>query len=369
MTDSIPAMMVGPATADRPPFLEISDVCFKHKNQTVVFHVSLELVEGEIGAIVGPSGCGKSTLMRGIAGFEIPTGGFIRMNSEMLSTPEKIVEPEHRGIGMVFQDVTLFPHLDVTQNINFGIRKWHPLAQQQRIKELLGLLGLSGFEHRHPHSLSGGEQQRIALARALAPKPGLLLLDEVFSSLDVEHRHKLVPQVREVLKAEKINAILVTHDQNEAFALADRIGVMEDGHLHQWDTPFNIYHQPQDRFTARFIGEGTLISATVVGERKLESEFGTHFFPESKNLQVGQQVDIMLRPDDILHDDDSDLRGEVMQKSFRGSHFLYRIRLTSAEMLYCLADSHHNHHIGEWIGISPNIEHVVIFDRQNGKPT
>lgn len=329
--------------------------------------VSLALMEGEIGSIVGPSGCGKSTLMRGIAGFEIPTRGSIAMIGRMLSTPDTVVEPEHRGVGMVFQDVTLFPHLDVTQNIAFGIRKWHPDSKKARVEELLKLLGLAGFEQRHPHSLSGGEQQRIALARAMAPKPDLLLMDEAFSSLDLEHRQTLVPQVREVLKAENISAILVTHDHNEAFAMADRIGVMENGRLHQWDTPFNLYHKPHDQFTARFIGEGAMISATVVGEQRLQSAFGTHSVRRSEKLEIGEQVDIMLRPDDILHDDDSALKGEVIQKSFRGSHFLYRVRLESQEVLYCLADSHHNHHIGEWIGINPNIEHIVIFNKQNGQ--
>ena len=347
--------------------LSIDAVSFATEERTVVFEVSLTLQDGEIGSIVGPSGCGKSTLMRGIAGFEQPSGGTITMHGRTLSNQQMVVEPEDRGIGMVFQDVTLFPHLNVIDNVRFGIRKWHPDAQKERVEALLNLLGLTGFEHRHPHSLSGGEQQRIALARAMAPKPELLLMDEAFSSLDLEHRQKLVPQVREVLKAEGISAILVTHDHNEAFAMADQIGVMEYGVLHQWDTPFNLYHKPRDRFTARFIGEGAVICATVVGEGKLQSAFGVHPIRKKEHLKIGEMVDIMLRPDDILHDDDSTLQGEVMQKSFRGSHFLYRVRMKTNEVLYCLADSHHNHRVGEWIGIKPNIEHIVIFDRQNGE--
>ncbi len=353
------------ATQNASLLLDIQDVSFANDDRQIVFDVSLELTEGEIGSIVGPSGCGKSTLMRGIAGFETPSHGSITMLGRTLSTPDTVVEPEHRGVGMVFQDVTLFPHLSVTQNIEFGIRKWPLESRKARVTELLNLLGLVGFDQRHPHSLSGGEQQRIALARAMAPKPHLLLLDEAFSSLDLEHRQTLVPEVREVLKAENISAILVTHDHNEAFAMADRIGVMENGRLHQWDTPFNIYHKPYDQFTARFIGEGAMISATVVGEQQLQSAFGTHSIRQREKLEIGEQVDIMLRPDDILHDDESTLKGEVIQKSFRGSHFLYRIRLASQEVLYCLADSHHNHHIGEWIGINPNIEHIVIFNKHN----
>lgn len=367
MPETIPATTANPESQTLPALLDILSISFKYKDKTAVSGVTFSLDDGEIGAIVGPSGCGKSTLMRGIAGFETPIHGSIAMNGSVISTPDGVVEPENRGVGMVFQDVTLFPHLDVAQNIRFGIRKWHPDSQLQRVKELLDLFNLSNFEDRHPHSLSGGEQQRIALARAMAPRPKLLLMDESFSSLDAEHRHQLVPKVREVLKSEKISAILVTHNQDVGFALADRIGVMESGQLHQWDTPLNIYHQPCNRFTARFIGEGTLISATVQGERKLSTAFGTHYFENDECLQIGDQVDIMLRPDDILHDDESEIRGKVEHKAFRGSHFLYRIRLASEEMLYCLADSHHNHHIGEWIGITPNIEHIVIFDKKNGE--
>ncbi len=363
----MPTEVADQISQDSSPLLDIRGVSFSTEERTVVSDVSLTLHDGEIGSIVGPSGCGKSTLMRGIAGFEKPVRGAISMHARALSTTDTIVEPEHRGIGMVFQDVTLFPHLNVRQNICFGIRKWHPQSQKERVSDLLDLLSLSGFENRHPDSLSGGEQQRIALARAMAPKPDLLLLDEAFSSLDLEHRQKLVPQVREVLKAENISAILVTHDHNEAFAMADRIGVMENGRLHQWDTPFNLYHKPRDQFTARFIGEGALIDATVVGKKQLQSAFGRHTIRNGEHLQVGETVDIMLRPDDILHDDSSHLKGEVMQKSFRGSHFLYRVRLQTQEVLYCLADSHHNHHIGEWIGINPNIEHVVIFNKNNSE--
>jgi len=352
--------------------VSVQDVTFRpiHAEHPVLKHVSLVVPHGELVVLMGRSGSGKSSLCYALNGL-VPQfiqgewTGTVTVHGQ--PTTQSPVWQQANRVGMVFQDVTLFPHLDVAQNIKFGIRKWHPDSQLQRIKELLDLFNLPNFEDRHPHSLSGGEQQRIALARAMAPRPKLLLMDETFSSLDTEHRQQLVPKVREVLKSEKISAILVTHNQNVGFALADRIGVMESGQLHQWDTPFNIYHQPCNRFTARFVGEGTLISATVLSERKLSTAFGTHYFENNERLQVGEQVDIMLRPDDILHDDESEIRGKVVHKAFRGSHFLYRIRLVSEEMLYCLADSHHNHHIGEWIGITPNIEHIVIFDKKNGE--
>lgn len=346
-----------------PPLLDIRDISFVTDRKTVVSGVEFTLEKDEIGAIIGPSGCGKSTLMRLIAGFEVPVSGSIAVNGQILSTPERFVEPEKRGIGMVFQDVTLFPHLTAAENISFGITKWPQNEQQERIRELLSLFGLTGFENRHPHSLSGGEQQRIALARSLAPRPSLLLLDEAFSSLDFEHRQKLVPQLREILKNENISAILVTHDHNEAFVLADRIGVMQNGRLTQWDTPFNLYHKPYNRFAARFIGEGVLIAAKVIDKRKVQTAIGIHSLENSDNLHVGDEVEMLLRPDDILHDDDSDFKGKVVQKSFRGSHFLYRVQLETSEHVYCLADSHHNHQIGEWIGMNSNIEHVVIFNK------
>ena len=345
-----------------PPLLELRGISFAAADKPIVTDVDLTLEQGEIGAIIGPSGSGKSTLMRLIAGFELPHGGSIMMDGQILSTTEHSVEPENRGVGMVFQDIVMFPHLTVAQNIAFGISRWQPDKQQERIRELLSLFGLPGFEDRYPHSLSGGEQQRIALARSMARRPNLLLLDEAFSSLDFVHRQKLVPQVREILKNENISAILVTHDHNEAFVLADQVGIMQNGRLEQWDTPFNLYHKPGNRFAARFVGEGVLIAAKVIDKQKVQTAIGIHSLDNSENLQIGDKVEMLLRPDDILHDDESDFKGKVLQKSFRGSHFLYQVQLESNEQIFCLADSHHDHRIGEWIGLNSNIEHVVIFN-------
>ena len=345
--------------------LDVERVSFANGDQSVVQEVSFSLDYGSLGAIVGPSGCGKTTLMRGIAGFEIPLAGEIRLDGRTISTAQKIVEPEVRGVGMVFQDVTLFPHLSVAGNIAFGIGSWPQQQQQQRVKELLSLFKISGLEHRHPHELSGGEQQRIALARALAPKPKLLLLDEAFSSLDLELRQSLVPQVREVLLDQKISAVLVTHDQHEAFAFADQIGVINKGRLLQWDTAFNLYHEPTNRFTARFIGEGIFISGQVTSHGTLKTLLGNHSFDNHRNLEIGEKVDLLLRPDDFLYDNDSETKGTVIQKVFRGTHFLYTVVLENRELIYCIADSHNHHQIGDEIGLRVNIEHTVLFDRKN----
>ncbi len=344
--------------------LEVQGVSFAYGNgRSAVDNVSFDLVEGEIGSVIGPSGCGKSTLLRGIAGFEQPKSGSIRMNGDLLSNSAHSIAPEQRCIGMVFQDYALFPHLSVAENIEFGLRNWRNSERKNRVAELLNLIGMEDFGERSPHSLSGGEQQRIALARAIAPKPRLLLMDEAFSSLDVEICRILLPEVKQILLQEGITSILVTHDHDIAFAIADKIGVMERGRVHQWDVPFNVYHQPINRFTARFIGEGEFIPAVVVGEQMLQTVLGLHSFDNEMELKKDDQVEILLRPDDILHDDNSPLTGQVMRKSFRGSHYLYTVKLTDGQSVYCLADSHHNHRIGEQIGIRLNIEHVVIFEK------
>ncbi len=341
--------------------LKISGLSAAYEKSLVVSDVSIDLNQVEIGSIVGPSGCGKSTLLRCIAGFEQPQKGTITMNGQVIANPQWSVAPEQRGIGMVFQDVTLFPHLSIAKNIAFGLRKWNKQNIKERVSELLNMIGLDNYGDRHPSSLSGGEQQRVALARAMAPKPKLLLMDEAFSSLDHERRQSLVPEVRNILKTEKMSAILVTHDHNEAFAIADRVGVMQNGNIHQWDTPYNLYHHPCNKFTARYIGEGTFIFAKVIDDSTVESVFGTHRATNFHKLPSAKDGHMLVRPDDILHDDDSPLQAKVVKKSFRGSHFLYRVRLENGEHADCLADSHHNHSIGERIGIRPNIEHLVIF--------
>ncbi|MDE0309169.1 MAG: ABC transporter ATP-binding protein [Acidiferrobacterales bacterium] len=346
------------------PLLAVCDVSLSYGNgRRAVNAVSFELQPGEMGSILGPSGCGKSTLLRGIAGFEPLHAGSITMNSATLSSPGNSVAPEKRNIGLMFQDYALFPHLSVSQNISFGLRKWKAADRDNRVRSLLMLIDLEGFGDRDPYSLSGGEQQRIALARAIAPKPELLLMDEPFSSLDVEIRNTLIPEVKRILTQENISTIMVTHNHEIAFSMADKIGIMEKGYVHQWDVPFNVYHHPLNRFTARFVGEGEFISADVISDQMLRSAFGLHAFQNDYGLKRDAQVEILLRPDDILHDDASELTGKVIRKSFRGSHFLYTVRLEDGQSIYCLADSHHNHQLGEHIGLRLNIEHIVIFEK------
>ncbi|MEZ2720915.1 ABC transporter ATP-binding protein [Paenalcaligenes hominis] len=245
-------------------FLHLQNISLAYNTpeglKTVVDQLNLQLDQGHIGCLLGASGCGKTTVLRAIAGFEPLRHGVIKLNQQVLSTPEHSVVPEKRQVGMMFQDYALFPHLSVEKNIGFGLRKQTKQARRQRIEEMLHLVGLETLAQRYPHELSGGQQQRVALARALAPEPSLLLLDEPFSNLDVDTRERLAFEVREILQKTGLTAILVTHNQAEAFAIADRIGVMQDGVIVQWDTAYGLHHNPVNEFVSDFIRREALMT-------------------------------------------------------------------------------------------------------------
>ncbi|MBP6761771.1 MAG: ABC transporter ATP-binding protein, partial [Thauera sp.] len=244
--------------------LQLIDIDLAFGPHRIVHKLSFSLEKGQIGCLLGPSGCGKTTVLRCIAGFERVAAGEIRLGGEVVSTARMHLAPERRRIGMVFQDYALFPHLSVADNIGFGLRAEASTTRDARVAELLQLVGLAGQGNKYPHEMSGGQQQRVALARALAPRPSLLLLDEPFSNLDVELRERLSYEVRDIIKVAKTTAILVTHDQNEAFAVADEIGIMHEGRIQQWDTPYQLYHKPANRFVADFIGQGVFIEGRML---------------------------------------------------------------------------------------------------------
>lgn len=344
--------------------LSLDSVSVGYGGVAIVQNVSLSLGNGQIGCLLGPSGCGKSTLLRAIAGFEPVMSGTISMAEKVLSSVKKKVSPDKRQVGMVFQDLALFPHLTIAENIAFGLQGCSEVETNSRVHELLQLVGLEGMGQRYPHSLSGGQQQRIALARAMAPRPKLLLLDEPFSGLDASLRETLVPEVREILLREEVSALLVTHDQNEAFAMADQVAVMEQGKILQSDTPYSVYHSPVNRFVADFVGEGEFLQGIVKANNKVDSPLGLLDVDQAHDFVEGQAVNILVRPDDLLHDDDSDVTAEIISKQFRGSHFLYRVKLASNQELYCFASSHHNHAIGEPIGIKLDLDHLVMFPQE-----
>jgi iron(III) transport system ATP-binding protein len=325
--------------------------------------VSFTLKPGKIGCILGPSGCGKTTVLRAIAGFEPAYGGRILIDQVEVSSRDYCVATEKRNIGMVFQDFALFPHLSVADNVRFGLKSWPSREQKERVQELLAMIGMPAYGQAFPHQLSGGQQQRVALARAMAPRPGILLMDEPFSSMDVDLREQLAREVRNILKQENVTAILVTHDQNEAFAVADEICVMNDGRIQQQDSGYNLYHRPVNRFVADFIGQGVIIPATVENEHSVRTELGCINGEVPPGSEKGSQVDVLIRPDDVVHDDSSSDTAIVVEKSFRGADFLYFLRMDSGIEVLCLAPSHHNHKINERIGIRLNVDHLVIFER------
>jgi iron(III) transport system ATP-binding protein len=259
---------------------------------------------------------------------------------------------------MVFQDYALFPHLRIADNITFGLHGWPKEERTARLRELAELVGLSKVLGKYPFEMSGGQQQRVAVARALAPRPELLLLDEPFSNLDVELRERLSLEVRDIIRASGATAILVTHDQHEAFAVADEIGILHQGSIQQWDSAYNLYHRPANRFVADFVGQGVFLPARALNSHQLEIELGVL---KGEAPHGGRTVEVLLRPDDVVHDDAAPTQAEVVHKAFRGADILYTLRLASGRKVLALVPSHHNHALGERIGIRLDVDHVVAF--------
>ena len=342
--------------------LELNELACGYDDTPIVHELSLHLRAGDIGCLLGPSGCGKTTTLRSIAGFEAVTAGEIRLRGELLSSPTTRVPPDRRRIGMVFQDYALFPHLTVSENIAFGISR-HP--QRRRIvSELLELVNLDRLGNRYPHELSGGQQQRVALARALAPEPAMLLMDEPFSNLDGDLRRRLSAEVRDILKARGISAMLVTHDQSEAFAMCDQVGVLREGRLQQWDTPYNLYHEPATPFVASFIGQGYFLRGQLLTPDTVQTELGVIRGNRAYQLPTGSAVDVLLRPDDIVGEDGSALTATITGKVFLGATTLYRLQLPTGSTVETLFPSHDDHPLGEVLGIRVAADHLVIFAAQ-----
>ena len=345
------------------PLLDLRAVTQGYAGAVVLRELNLTLRRGTIACLLGASGCGKTSVLRAIAGFEPLLAGEIVLNGEVVSRPGRRLPPEARRVGMVFQDYALFPHLDVAENVGFGLHGSGKRERDARVSELLATVGLAESGGKFPHELSGGQQQRVALARALAPRPELLLLDEPFSNLDVELRERLSAEVRAILKEQRTTALLVTHDQHEAFGFADEIGIMHHGAILQWDSPYNLYHRPATRIVADFIGQGVFLPATVLDRSHVRCELGILDAREALSFDIGTVVDILVRPDDVLHDDSSALSAEVLHKAFRGAEFLYTLRLPGGSRVFSLVPSHHDHAIGESIGIRVAIDHLVAFAR------
>lgn len=341
--------------------LELNKVECRYQRLPAVREFSLRVRKGSLACLLGPSGCGKTTVLRAIAGFEPIHGGEIRLRGELVSATEWFVPPERRRVGMVFQDYALFPHLTVLDNVIFGMRGRSVAERRRRGAEMLELVSLLGETERYPHELSGGQQQRVALARALAPRPDLVLLDEPFSSLDVDLRERLAYEVHDILKAQGATGLMVTHDQHEAFAMAERIGVMRDGRLLQWDIPYNLYHEPAERFIADFIGQGRFIKGTLLTPDTLNTEAGIIRGNRAFLWAPGARLDVLLRPDDVIPAEPGKLQGVIVKKAFKGAQTLYTLCLDNGVELLSLFPSHLDYRPGERVSIDIKAEHLVAF--------
>ena len=341
--------------------LEIEDISLSIGGTLILDNLSLSIGEHEIISLIGPSASGKSSLLRIIAGFENIDSGKVKLNGLIVDDRSTIVQPQNRNIGIIFQDLALFPHLSCKDNILFGITNHSATHKNQRLDRLCNLLDITSIIDKYPHEISGGQQQRIAIARALAPGPEILLLDEPFSALDEELKETLIHDVKNLLQEEKITTIMITHNIKEAFQLSDKIAFLDSKKIIQFDTAYNLYHKPYTKEIANFCGIGSFINGTVIDANHVSTTLGDLFGDASK-FQIGSNVSVMIRPDDIIHDDDSAQSAKVLEKVFFGSDFLYKLELFEGEKIFCYTPSHHNHSVNEVIGIKSAIDHLILFN-------
>jgi iron(III) transport system ATP-binding protein len=323
-----------------------------------VDRLSLGVEEGEILALLGPSGCGKTTTLRLIAGLEAPDAGTVAIRGEVMAGDGHWVPPERRGVGIVFQDYALFPHLTVVQNVGFGLRGPDRPERTRRAGQMLDLVGLQALAARYPHELSGGQQQRVALARALAPAPAVLLLDEPFSNLDADLRAQMRDEVETVLRSTRTTAVFVTHDQEEAFTLADRVGLLHQGRMEQLASPEQVYHHPDSQFVAEFVGAADFLPGLVTTEG-IVTEVGV--FGNVDGLDQGTRVEVMIRPDDITFVPHRDGSGVITRRYFRGSETLYCIGLPSGRRVHSSQPSASMFPMGTRVRAQAHVLHVVTF--------
>jgi iron(III) transport system ATP-binding protein len=335
--------------------------CAYETGRPAVQEISFAAREGEILCLLGPSGCGKTTILRAIAGFEPVRSGQIFLSGQLVSSPDVMIPTENRRVGMVFQEYALFPHLRVQDNIAFGLGHLARSERSARVQEMLRLTGLEGFERRYPHELSGGQQQRVALSRALAQNPVVLLLDEPFSNLDPDMAGRMRQEVHDLLRRTKTTTVLVTHDHDEAFAMADRIAVLNQGRLEQFDTPEMMYHMPATPFVADFVGQADFIPGTV-SQGMVHTELGE--FPDTIECKDGTAVVVMIRPDDIHLVPTEGAHSRVLSRQFHGSENLYTVSLPSGQIVHSSQGSTSVYQAGTTVELRVLATHTVLFRRE-----
>jgi iron(III) transport system ATP-binding protein len=364
----------GPADADDDVVLELDGLEKSYGSETVVEGLSLSVSEGEILTLLGPSGCGKTTTLRVIAGLERPDGGVVRLNGRSVSDPgSAFVPPEERGVGVVFQEFALFPHLTARENVAFGLKDRPDDEVDARVDELLELVDLVGQGDSYPDQLSGGQQQRVALARSLAPEPEILLLDEPFSNLDVDLRVEMREEVREIIKETGVTAVSVTHDQEEALSISDRVAVMNDGRIEQVGDPEGVFQHPESRFVAAFLGYASFVPGYVSGD-SVETDLGT--VPRAQIHGLAPEydhtkIDLLVRPDDVsAHPPDGEFEtcGEVVTRRYLGPTFLYEVELETGESIQCMHRHDENVPDSGPVGLELAADHELAWFPREQRP-
>ena len=340
--------------------LNLQSVKISLDSKVILDDVNLKINTGEIVSLMGSSASGKTSLIRSIAGFHNISSGVIQIDGQIVDDSIRRSDVAMRNVGVIFQDLALFPHLTVRENICFGLNNIDSAQQQNRAKKLEDLLDIENITNRYPNQISGGQQQRVAIARAIAPKPNLLLLDEPFSALDYELKDNLMNDIMKLIKSENITAILITHSAEEAFKMSDKIAFISNNTITQFANPYDIYHRPVSKEIASFFGISSYIKAKITDSSHINCILGD-FVGMVDQFNKDDKVDLLIRPDDIIHDDDSLFSAKVTEKTFRGSDFLYELELKDGQKIFCYAPSHHNHQVNEVIGIKLDLDHLVIF--------
>ena len=337
---------------------------FPRSKSPAVDNVTLSLREGDLLTFLGPSGCGKTTLLRIVAGFEEPQTGTVNLAGEIVAGNGNWVSPEKRDVGMVFQDYALFPHLNVAKNIAFGLsNSGNGLSRdtRKRVGEVLSLVGLEGLEKRYPHELSGGQQQRVALARALAPRPALVLLDEPLSNLDVQVRLRLRQELREIIKAAGTSAIFVTHDQEEALSISDRLVVMQSGCLEQHGTPEEVYQEPTSRFVAEFVTQANFLLAKRQGD-SWHTEIGNFLCGGNEYFDEGE---VMIRQEDLKLIPEETGKLQICDRQFLGREHRYDLQTPSGKRISARTTAGEVLPVGTKVDVSVAEANLRVFPLEN----